>query len=159
MEIYIDLHKNDNLYQAILEYPVDPGYDMDLFKKIQEMVFTHNDLYQKAKVDLQNVFRMNEVKLILSTLIFRNSSDISGYFKDLYLSILNNFEEEDVDIAFEVDKESLMERIAVFTDFQAFTLFKMAIEVKKELVRLKHSDLLGVQDFIIELFKPIDYSL
>lgn len=117
MDICIDLNKNDSFFNALHELPINNDYDIDLADKVQNIAVMFYKLYQGTKDEIQNIFTINETKLIVSTLLLKLEPEVEGYSWGLYSEILNSCQENDADIAFNVNKESLLKKIDQLTAY------------------------------------------
>lgn len=153
MDICIDLDKNDSFFNALHMFPINYDYNSNLADKVQNMAVMLYKLYQGTMNEVQSIFTINEATLIVSALLLKMEPKADEYTWALYSEILNVCEEKDADVAFNVNRESLLKKIDQLTEFQAFTLRTMVNEIQREVIQLSLDDL---TECVGRLLKPVE---
>lgn len=126
-EFTVDFLDFEPEWSGFLQFPVETEYD-DYSFKAKQMVYMLNEVYQGTKKELKGFFNINEAKVIVNT--------FNGHLYSPELSnktVLNANVEDGIqfnlaDEIFGVDADKLLKKLNQLTEFQAFTVIRMAYE-------------------------------
>lgn len=103
------------------------GYDID--DKVEMLVVTFNDLYQRTKKELQGLFTKAEAMGIIQAFC---GTMISECNKDnLLKNVKSSIVYEAIDTFFSFDGSALINKLAKLTEFQCLTVIGMVCEFTK----------------------------
>lgn len=127
-EFTVDFLDFEHEWSGFIQFPMETELD-DYSFKAKQMVYMLNEVYQgTTKKELIGLFDLNEARLIVNA--------FNGYLYSPELSnktVLVANVEDDIqlnfsDEVFGVDAEKLLKKLNQLTEFQAFTVIRMAYE-------------------------------
>ena len=126
-EFTVDFLDFEPEWWGFLQFPMETELD-DYSFKAKQMVYMLNEVYQGTKKELKGFFNINEAKVIVNA--------FNGHLYSPELSnkaVLNANVEDDIqfnvaDEIFGVDADKLLKKLNQLTEFQAFTVIRMAYE-------------------------------
>lgn len=118
-------------WKAFQQFPMDTmqeDHETYCDLKVQQMVHMLNETYQFTKRELKNFFTVNEARLIAGTFI-NTMYDPSFSAKEFLIAHIEDGSHFDgIDEMFDVDVHAFINKLHRLTEFQAFTVTRMAYE-------------------------------
>ncbi|MBN6185676.1 hypothetical protein JQN58_01595 [Aneurinibacillus sp. BA2021] len=114
-------------WKAINQFPMETGLDDNSFKA-KQMVYMLNEVYQGTKRELKGFFNLNETWLIVSAFNGHLYSPGLPNKTVLIVNVEDNIHYNSADEMFDVDADKLLKKLNQLTEFQAFTVIRMAYE-------------------------------
>ncbi|QSO48409.1 hypothetical protein [Alicyclobacillus mengziensis] len=118
-------------WKAFQQFPMDTmqeDHETYCDLKVQQMVHMLSETYQFTKRELKNFFTVNEAQFIVGTFI-STLYDPSFSAKELLIAHVEDGSHFDgLDEMFDVDVHAFINKLHRLTEFQAFTLIRMAYE-------------------------------
>ena len=134
---------SEEVWNSFLQFPIDlPHVDYEQYYdlKLQQIIRVLNKVYQSTKLELKNYFTLEEAWLICAVFANYMYTPIVTEKEFMYYNLKDFFRFELHPSEFNVDENTLFEKILNLTEFQVLTVMRMAFEFKVSPERPKFSD-------------------
>lgn len=126
-EFTVDFLDFEPEWWGFLQFPMETEFD-DYSFKAKQMVYMLNAVYQGTKKELIGLFDLNESRLIVNAFNGHLYSPELPNKTVLLANVEDDIQLNLADEVFGVDSDKLLEKLNQLTEFQAFTVIRMAYE-------------------------------
>lgn len=126
-EFTVDFLDFELKWKGFNQFPMETELD-DYSFKAKQMVYMLNEVYQGTKRELKEFFSLNEARLIVNAF---NGHLYSSELPNKTVLVANVEDDIHINLAeeiFGVDADKLLKKLNQLTEFQAFTVIRMAYE-------------------------------
>lgn len=126
-EFTVDFLDFEPEWKEFNQFPMETEHD-DYSFKAKQMVHMLNEVYQGTKRELKEFFSLNEARLIVNAF---NGHLYSSELPNKTVLVANVEDDIQINLSdemFGVDADKLLKKLNQLTEFQAFTVVRMAYE-------------------------------
>ena len=140
----VRLFSDEPVWKHLKEFPTN-FVDVDetmLEEKVKNMIIMLNNLYKNTKTQLAKYFTINEAAMIVEcageyTLV--PTMRVSSYKELLLNQVKRGIEKYNSHQKYQVDEDILINKLKQLTEFECFTVIKMADEWEREWLEDRNS--------------------
>jgi hypothetical protein len=127
----VHVFSDEPVWKHLKEFPTNFVDEAMLEEKAKNMIIMLNTLYQNTKTQLAKYFTINEAAMIVECAgehVFVPMMRVSSYKELLLSQVKKAIEKYNCHQKYQVDKDVMINKLNKLTEFECFTVIKMADE-------------------------------